>query len=177
MVLAASMAIAVGCGGASQRAEDPAPAASSAAAQASPPDAPPVKDLRRADVQRTLREGLGAFLQRVEVEEAMEGGKFKGFRIRALHGDGWKGVDLQPGDVVTRVNGFSVESPDTALEAFRSLDVASELRVDYEREGAPRALRYAASSTNRPSRAERRVTGDAAQAPSRASAMDRSAVA
>ena len=41
-----------------------------------------------------------------------------------------------------RVNGFSIERPDTALEAFRSLDVASELRVDYERQGAIRALRY-----------------------------------
>lgn len=137
----AGMTITTACGGSPKptAASAPAPRASAAAA---PPEEPPTVALRRSEVQRVVREGLGAFLQHVEVEEALEGGKFKGFRVRALHGDGWRGVDLQPGDVVTRVNGFSIERPDTALEAFRSLDVASELRVDYERQGAPRALRY-----------------------------------
>ncbi len=70
------------------------------------------------------------------------GGKFHGFRIAALRGDAWAGVDLRPGDVVTRVNGFSIEHPEDAAEAFYSLRVASELRVEYEREGEPRELRF-----------------------------------
>ena len=41
---------------------------------------------------------------------------------------------MKPGDVVTAVNGFSIERPEQAQQAFLSLAVASELRVDYERE-------------------------------------------
>jgi type II secretory pathway component PulC len=52
-------------------------------------------------------------------------------------------VDLRAGDVVTHINGFPIEHPEEALEAFKSLDVASELRVEYEREGVPHELRYA----------------------------------
>ena len=52
-------------------------------------------------------------------------------------------VDLKGGDVVTHINGFPIEHPEEALEAFKSLEVSSELRVDYEREGVPRDLRYA----------------------------------
>jgi type II secretory pathway component PulC len=70
-------------------------------------------------------------------------GKFHGFRIGALKGKDWQGVDLKAGDVVTRVNGFTVERPENAFEAFQSLEVASELRVDFERDGEPRSLRYA----------------------------------
>jgi general secretion pathway protein C len=107
----------------------------------------PTSSLQRASVHKVVAAGLGSFLQHVVVDErpAMVGGKFHGFRIAQLTGDPafWRGVDLKPGDVVTLVNGFPIERPEQALEAFRSLEVASELRVDYERDGQPRVLRYA----------------------------------
>jgi type II secretory pathway component PulC len=115
----------------------PAPAA------ASPPGA---RVLARADVHAAIARGLGAFLQRVEFEgqPVMAAGKFHGFRIAALHdAPFWKGVDLRPGDVVTSVNGFPIERPEQAEAAFESLDVASELRVAYEREGQAREVVYA----------------------------------
>jgi type II secretory pathway component PulC len=72
------------------------------------------------------------------------GGRFHGFRIGALRdAHFWSGVDLMPGDVVTSVNGFPIERPEQALAAFDSLEVASELRVAYERGGQPRELVYA----------------------------------
>jgi type II secretory pathway component PulC len=100
--------------------------------------------IRRSAVQDALSAGPGAFLQRLTVDEhpVFLGGKFHGFRIAALRGDAWTGIDLRPGDVVTRVNGFSIEHPEDAAEAFYSLRVASELRVEYEREGEPRELRF-----------------------------------
>ncbi len=122
----------------------PAPTTQTTAAAASEPE--PTSVLHRADVHRVVSKGLGAFLARVTLDDqpAMtKDGKFVGFRIAALQGDSWRGVDLKPGDVVTRVNGFSIERPEQALEAFQSLDVASELRVDLQRDGAPHELRYA----------------------------------
>ena len=86
------------------------------------------------------------FLRRVTVDTdhpVFRGSQFVGFRILSLNGSGWNGIDLKPGDVVTAVNGFSIEHPEQAQQAFLSLAVASELRVDYERDGQPRSLRLA----------------------------------
>lgn len=103
----------------------------------------PSSSLRRSEVRATVKDGMGALLQRVIVDTdrpVFRSGKFLGFRIAAVPRE-W-GIELKPGDVVVRVNGFSVERPESAYEALQSLEVASELRVDYERNGEPRSLRY-----------------------------------
>jgi len=137
----------LGCGG----------GCGSTAAQATPPVAPtatvsdaplppPAGKLRRADVLHAVSAGLGSFLQYVTFDvdhPVLRNRKFFGFRIAQLNGDGWKGIDLQPGDIVTSVNGFPIERPEQAMEAFQSTAVASEVRVEYERAGEMRALRLA----------------------------------
>ncbi len=105
------------------------------------PAAPrPVTSLRRSQVKETIAQGLGYFLQNVTVEDwpVMREGKFHGFKIKTLNPE-W-GVDLRPGDVVTRVNGIVPEHPDEADAALRSLEKAPALKVDFEREGKPRTL-------------------------------------
>ena len=109
------------------------------------PEATPAGTIARARIDDAVSAGPGTFLQHVVLadEPVMVDGKFHGFRIKELRGDMWKGVDLHPNDVVTRVNGFAIERPEQAVEAFQSLSVASELRVAYDRDGKPRELRYA----------------------------------
>jgi type II secretory pathway component PulC len=104
----------------------------------------------RAAVHAVVSDGLGAFLQRVDLDDqpVVMGGRFHGFRIAALRDSAswsgfWSGVDLKPGDVVTSVNGFPIEHPEEAQTAFESLEVASELRVTYDRAGEKRELIYA----------------------------------
>ena len=96
--------------------------------------------LRRSQVKQTIGKGLGYFLQNVTVEDypVMKGGKFHGFKIRAISAE--LGVDLRPGDVVTRVNGMPIEHPEEADAAMRALEKAPALRVDYERGGKPQVL-------------------------------------
>ena len=108
--------------------------------------AAPAGAIRRSEVRQALNAGLGTFLQRVTLDvdhPVFRDHKFVGFRIVSLNGPGWTNVDLKPGDVVTAVNGFTVERPEQALQAFSSLAVASELRVDYERDDQPRSFRLA----------------------------------
>ncbi len=141
------------CGGATPDSKSPssdkpvATTTTTASSQpAADPNGAPSMTLHRADVHRVVAGGLGKFLSRVSLDDhpaKTPDGKFVGFRIAALQGNSWKGVDLKPGDVVTHVNGFPIERPEQALEAFQSLDVASELRVGVERDGVPRELRYA----------------------------------
>ena len=96
--------------------------------------------VRRSQVKATITKGLGYFLQNVTVEDypVMRGNKFYGFKIKAISAE--LGVDIQPGDVVTRVNGMSIEHPEDADAAMRSLEKASALKVDFERDGKPRTL-------------------------------------
>jgi type II secretory pathway component PulC len=125
------------------RADSTASSSASASTTASVRDSDPV--LSRAAVHAILAQGLGAFLQHVELDDrpVLVHGKFHGFRIVALHGsDFWRGVDLRPGDVVTTVNGFPIERPDQAATVFDSLELASELRVAYDRDGQSREIVY-----------------------------------
>lgn len=118
-----------------------APATSSAPVQSAKVE-PTKGALARKTVNDTVQQGLGAFLQKITVDDrpVFAEGKFHGFRIASIS-DELAGSELKPGDVVTRVNGMAIERPEQALEAFKSLEVASELRIDYERNGEPHALR------------------------------------
>jgi type II secretory pathway component PulC len=121
----------------------PAPAAS--AAGSVPGSEADVHTLKRSAVREAVSQGLGAFLQHLELygQPVRVDGKFHGFRIAALHdAKFWSGIDLKPGDVVTAVNGLPIERPGQAQNAFDSLEAARELRVSYERDGKPRELVY-----------------------------------
>ncbi len=126
----------VGCGSAA-----PLPTARHAReAPVSIPSPPARTSLARTDVRRVIADGLGVFLQSVSLEDwpVMRDGKFYGFRLRSVPRD-WR-VDLQPGDVVLRVNTMPIERPEQADAAFRSIEQAKSLRVDLERDGKPRVL-------------------------------------
>ena len=138
------LAIVCGCASSAPQAKSAVQPEVASATAASLPA--PAGTLRRSEVRQALSAGLGAFLQNVTVDvdhPVFREGRFVGFRIAELRGAGWSGVDLKVGDVVTAVNGFSIERPEQAQQAFLSLAVASELRVDYEREGQPRSMRLA----------------------------------
>jgi type II secretory pathway component PulC len=100
----------------------------------------PVTSLKRAAVRETIQQGLGVFLQNVTLDDwpVMREGKFHGFKIKAINPQ-W-GIDLRPGDVVTRVNGVVPEHPEEADATLRSLEKAASVKVDFEREGKPRTL-------------------------------------
>jgi type II secretory pathway component PulC len=52
-------------------------------------------------------------------------------------------LDLRPGDTVTRINGKPIERPEQAAAVWEDLRTASNLVVDYRREGEVHALRFA----------------------------------
>ncbi|HEX4475576.1 MAG TPA: hypothetical protein VH142_10895 [Polyangiaceae bacterium] len=100
--------------------------------------------LYREDVNATVEEGLGYFLQRVSVEAQVEDGRFEGFRIVDLEPpDFWQSVDLRPGDVVLQVNGMPIERDIDAYQAFEALKSAPALKVSYVRSGVRHELAYA----------------------------------
>lgn len=122
---------------------EPPPMTDGVTAEAAKPTHPPGA-LFRQDINETVEEGLGYFLQRVTVDPDLAGGKFQGFRIVELRpAEYWQGVDLKPGDVVTRVNGLPIERDIDAYQAFQALRAATELRVSLIRGGMTRELVFA----------------------------------
>lgn len=131
------------CGGGEPPAKEPSspkPAASSPPTTTAASVPEKTTSLKRSRVKAAIGRGVGALLQHVAVEDMPEfkNDKFYGFKIKAL--DPQWGVDLQPGDVIVRVNGIVIERPEHADTALRSLDKAPSLKVEYERGGKPGVL-------------------------------------
>jgi S1-C subfamily serine protease len=97
---------------------------------------------QRADVERVIDAGLGRFLTHVTLEPRLSAGRFAGWSIVALDPpDAWSGIDLRPGDVVTKVNGMAIEREMEAFDAFQAVRQASTLEVSYLRQDQARRLR------------------------------------
>ena len=101
--------------------------------------------IARAKLLPVLDGGLGRFLQNVETEPTFHKGAFVGFRIVSLFpGEpAFASLDLRPGDTVTRINGKPIERPEQAIAVWEELRTASDLVVDYERNGEEHALQFA----------------------------------
>jgi len=126
--------------------ESPSLEASNSGAEVPRPEAPVSSgEITRAALLPVLDGGLGRFLQGVETEPELEDGRFVGFRIARLYPEDprFRAIDLGPGDTILKVNGQSVERPEQALSVWNGLRVASELWIEYSREGELRELRFA----------------------------------
>src|SRR5262245_46472568 len=130
--LAFALALSMGCAGEAAPPRDGAsPGAKGALekTEAPPPPVPPGHVARR-DVDLALtRLGLPWLFRRVMREGTVDkAGKFAGWRLIGLPEE-WSSVDLRPGDIVNRVNGLPLETPDDAWEAWKSVAKAKEIRL------------------------------------------------
>lgn len=106
------------------------------------PEPPAV--LTRTVLTHAVERGFPWFLVRIEVSPVLQAGRFVGYRLdaaRDLRRWNEAGLDLHVGDVVTRVNGGSIERPDAAIGVFQAMRDAQEVTVDVVREGRAVTLR------------------------------------
>ena len=138
------LGILVGCGAAPEALPvAPKPVAKAPVATAPLAARPPHGALYREDVNALLARGFPEFLRHVDVEPRLVDGQFRGWSIVQLTpSDFWSGVDLKPGDIVTRVNDLPIERETEAFDAFESLKKSDALRVAFQRDGQTRLLEY-----------------------------------
>jgi hypothetical protein len=145
LLLAVSHALTVAHSGCSEGpAEATAPAKTpvdARATQAKAAPAAPAGHVLRPEVDRVLvQQGPSWILRRVMREETFgKDGRFAGWRITGLPEE-WRPIDLRPGDVVTRVNGKPLETPEEAWDAWKSVAGAREIKLALLRDGAARDL-------------------------------------
>ncbi|MBK8171950.1 MAG: hypothetical protein IPK60_16615 [Sandaracinaceae bacterium] len=143
-----SLSFASACaGGAEPRGTTPAPVPSQMT-QAQAPEPIIIEtdhNIDRESLNVVLDQGLGRFLSNVETEPARDHEQFVGFRVvRFFENDPrFASVDIHVGDIITRVNGHSIQRPEDAMTVWNELRVASELLVEYVREGERRETRFA----------------------------------
>ena len=98
----------------------------------------------RSELTHVLDDAPGRFLQHVEIVPRFVGGHFHGWKVVSFFPNDprFATVDLQYGDVVTAVNGQSIEQPDQLMRVWESLRQEKLLTVSVERDGHARQLRY-----------------------------------
>lgn len=73
----------------------------------------------------------------------MVGGKQEGFVVREVKPGGlYQGLGLRDGDVLLRVNEFSISAPESALQAFTALRGMDRIELDITRGGSKMTLTY-----------------------------------
>ena len=152
ITLAVLALTAVACGGAAQKndqieetplmpPQDETTSAETAEAPAPASGAHP-GEIRRGDLTAILDRGPGAVLAMVETEPHRENGQFVGFTLSRFPGGAPAALDLREGDVLLKVNGLRIATPDDYFRAFQELKVASELRFEILRGDKRLTLTY-----------------------------------
>lgn len=117
------------------------------------PSAPPGQGIREvgehayeissAEVDAAL-DRPGELARQARVVPAFRDGTPQGFKLFAIQpGSLYERLGLQSGDVVRRINGMTLDTPETALRAFNLLRESRLIRIELERQGLPVQKVYA----------------------------------
>ena len=86
---------------------------------------------------------LSKLATQARVVPAFEGGQSIGFKLFSIRPKSlYAKIGLKNGDIVTRINGYEINSPDKALEIYQKLKDSKQINVDLKRRGKPTTLDY-----------------------------------
>ncbi len=132
----------ISCGGASQPVAVTPAAKPKIVVQAPVAPARPSNTLYRDEVESAKRVGLGHLFELIDLEPKgdIDGqgrmNAFQGFQIVALRpASEWLSFDFAPGDILTHINGVSVEHYSAWFEQFEALSSTDQIRIDLIRDG------------------------------------------
>lgn len=125
----------------------PAPTAPVATAPPRPGGAPSVAEaevrqvgenqfeISREDVERQLA-NLNTIATQARIVPSFKNGEANGFKVFSIRpGSIYQKLGIQNGDVIKKINGYEINSPDKALEVYAKLKESSRIEVELERRG------------------------------------------
>ncbi len=116
------------------------PAFSSRPAARPPQPAPNAGALLR-DMRQRIAQNPAALGELFQGQPVSEGGRMIGFRLSGgANATTLRQFGLQPGDVVTAVNGVGLDDPAGRLELLRNIGNAGQVTVEIQRNGTPYAF-------------------------------------
>lgn len=94
-------------------------------------------NVRRSTVDRIL-ENQAELMRTTRIMPHEEGGRVVGVQLFGVRGNSLLGrLGMQNGDILNRINGLEIASPDRALEAYSRLRTSDHLTVSLTRNGQP----------------------------------------
>ncbi|MBL8602580.1 MAG: hypothetical protein JNK72_11715 [Myxococcales bacterium] len=94
-------------------------------------------NVRRSTVDRIL-ESQAELMRTTRIMPVDQGGRVVGVQLFGVRGNSLLGrLGMQNGDVLNRINGLDIASPDRALEAYSRLRTSDHLQVSVTRNGTP----------------------------------------
>lgn len=94
-------------------------------------------NVRRSTVDRIL-ESQAELMRTTRIMPHEEGGRVVGVQLFGVRGNSLLGrLGMQNGDVLNRINGLEIASPDRALEAYSRLRTSDHLQISVTRNGQP----------------------------------------
>ena len=98
--------------------------------------------IARTQLEQILDKGPGAFLAGVQVKAKFRGKRFQGWQVAGLSGASYSDAGIQVGDIVQRVNEYSLRTPTDLERLWKSLWTANSMVVIIQRAGQRAELRY-----------------------------------
>ncbi|MHB8420300.1 MAG: type II secretion system protein GspC [Myxococcales bacterium] len=99
--------------------------------------------IERSTVNNALA-NLNELAMQARIVPSFKNGQANGFKLFSIRPDSlYSKIGIQNGDVIQRINGYDMNSPDKALEAYTKLRNAGALDLNIERNGQTMSYHYA----------------------------------
>lgn len=99
-------------------------------------------EIPKAEIENVLS-NLNKLATQARIVPSFKDGKANGFKLFSIRPNSlYAKIGIQNGDVVQRINGFEMNSPDKALEIYGKLKDANKITVDLQRRGKSKTMTY-----------------------------------
>lgn len=96
----------------------------------------------QSDIDEVMA-NLNNVATQARIVPSFENGKPNGFKLFSIKATSiFNKIGLQNGDVIGRINGYDMSSPDKALEVYNKIKDAKEISVEMNRRGQKQTMQY-----------------------------------
>lgn len=92
------------------------------------------------EMRKLIKTNPQEIWKQVRIEPVLENGKIKGYRLFHQDAQLMRALGITKTDVITEVNGMSLDDPSALYELMGQFDTASDIRLTVERNGATEVL-------------------------------------
>ena len=93
-------------------------------------------EVDRTEIDKTLND-LNEVAMQARIVPAFKDGKAQGFKLFSIRPNSlYSKIGVQNGDVIKRINGFEMNSPEKALEVYTKMKDANRIDIEIERNGS-----------------------------------------
>jgi general secretion pathway protein C len=96
----------------------------------------------RDEIDKTLS-NLNSIAMQARIVPSFKNGEANGFKLFAIRPNSmYSKLGIQNGDIIHKINGFAINSPDKALEIYQKLKNARSIDIELTRRGKSKKLNY-----------------------------------